>query len=71
MEVWLPEVQPGDVLAIPVSGAYHLSMASNYNGSLRPPAYLHTPDDLILLQRRETIDDLMRRDVPLPVAQEQ
>jgi len=70
-DLLLPDVQPGDVLVIPVSGAYHLSMASNYNGVMRPPAYLHTPDDLILLQRRETIDDLMRRDVPLPVAQEQ
>ncbi len=64
-EVWLPNVRPGDALAIPVSGAYHLSMASNYNGTLRPAVYLHTPDDLILLQRRETIDDLMRRDQPL------
>ena len=64
-EVLLPEVQPGDVLAIPVSGAYQLSMASNYNGSLRPAVILHTPDGLHLMQRRETIDDLVRRDQPL------
>jgi diaminopimelate decarboxylase len=64
-EVLLPEVQPGDVLAIPVSGAYQLSMASNYNGSLRPAVILHTPDGLHLMQRREIIDDLVRRDQPL------
>jgi len=63
----LPEAHPGDALAIPVSGAYHLSMASSYNGSLRPAAWLHTPQGLIPMQRRETIDDLLRRDAPLPL----
>ena len=63
--ILLPEVHPGDVLAIPVSGAYHLSMASNYNGMLRPAVYLHTPENLLPIQRRETIDDLLRRDIPL------
>ena len=32
----LPEIQPGELLAVPVSGAYQLSMASNYNGALPP-----------------------------------
>jgi len=59
----LPEAHPGDVLAIPVSGAYHLSMASNYNGMLRPAVFLHDRGQLIPMQRRETIDDLMRRDI--------
>jgi len=62
-EIWLPDVHPGDILAIPVSGAYHLSMASNYNGALRPAAYLHDQGELILMQRRETIEDLLRRDL--------
>ena len=61
----LPEVQPGDILAVPVSGAYHLSMASNYNGMLRPGVYLHARGTLIPMQRRETVADLYRRDVPL------
>ncbi len=32
----LPDIQPGELLAVPVSGAYQLSMASNYNGALPP-----------------------------------
>jgi len=60
----MPAAHPQDVLVIPVSGAYHLSMASNYNGVLRPAVWLHHRGDLILMQRRETIDDLMRRDNP-------
>jgi diaminopimelate decarboxylase len=64
-EILLPEVYPGDILVVPVSGAYQLSMANNYNGMLRPAVYLHTPKQLIPFQRRETFDDLIRRDVPL------
>ena len=67
--VMLPEVQPGDVLAIPVSGAYQLSMASNYNGMLRPSVFLHTRATLIPMQRREQFEDLWRRDVLLPEKQ--
>lgn len=62
----LPQVRPGDVLAIPVSGAYHLSMASNYNGTLRPAVVLHARGDVVLMQRRERVADLVRRDLPLP-----
>ncbi|HEY81632.1 MAG TPA: diaminopimelate decarboxylase [Caldilineae bacterium] len=61
----LPEVQPEDILATPVSGAYHLSMASNYNGMLRPAVYLHARGDLVPMQRRETVADLLHRDIPL------
>jgi diaminopimelate decarboxylase len=64
-EVDLPEARPGDVLLIPVSGAYHLSMSSHYNGVLHPPVYLHANSRLIPMQRRETLHDLMRRDMPL------
>ena len=66
-EVMLPEARPGDILAIPVSGAYHLSMASNYNGALRPAVYLYHRGELIPLQRRESIDDLLQRDLPLDI----
>ena len=62
----LPEVRPGDVLALPMSGAYQLSMASNYNGALRPGVWLHARGALHPLQRRETVDDLLHRDIPLP-----
>ncbi len=62
----LPKAHPGDVLVVPGSGAYHLSMASNYNGMLRPAVWLHARGKLIPMQRRETVADLLRRDFPLP-----
>lgn len=64
-QVALPSILPGDILAIPMSGAYHLSMASNYNGSFLPPAYWLQDETLIPFQRRQTLADLMLRDIPL------
>ncbi len=61
----LPEVHPGDVLALPVAGAYQLSMASNFNATLRPPVYWLENDQVHCFQRRQTIADLMLRDVAL------
>ena len=64
-EIELPSLAAGNILAIPMSGAYHLSMAGNYNGALRPAVYWLHRDDLIPFQRRETIADLTARDLPL------
>lgn len=58
----LPRLQPGDLLAVPVSGAYQLSMASNYNGALRPAVVWVEAGQARLVQRRETVADLLRRD---------
>ena len=57
--VELPEPRRGDVLAVPVTGAYTLSMSSNYNAVLRPPAVLVADGKARLIRRRETIDDLL------------
>lgn len=62
----MPDVQPGEWVAVPVSGAYHLSMSSNYNGARRPSVLWINPSGAHLIQRRETPDDLLRRDFPLP-----
>ena len=59
----LPPLEPGDVLAIPASGAYNLPMASNYNAALRPPVVLVANGEAKLMRRRETYEDLMRADV--------
>jgi diaminopimelate decarboxylase len=59
----LPEPRRGDVLAVPVTGAYTLGMASNYNGVPRPAAVLVRGGDARLIRRRETIDDLLRTEV--------
>jgi diaminopimelate decarboxylase len=64
-DVALPRAGPGDVLAIAVAGAYTLSMASNYNLNPRPALLLVGGGRARLIQRRETYDDLVARDVAL------
>jgi diaminopimelate decarboxylase len=58
----LPDLAPGELLAVPVSGAYHLAMGSNYNGARKPAVVWLAQDQAFLIQRRETVDDLIRRD---------
>ena len=55
----LPELRPGDLLAVPATGAYTLAMASNYNGVPRPAAVLVADGQAVLARRRETVDDLL------------
>ncbi|MFD6422034.1 diaminopimelate decarboxylase [Streptomyces sp. NPDC060198] len=57
------DVHPGDLLAVPAAGAYHLSMASGYNLVGRPPVVAVSEGTARLLVRRESLDDLRRRDV--------
>ncbi|MFF6773486.1 diaminopimelate decarboxylase [Streptomyces sp. NPDC012637] len=65
-DVPLPaDVHPGDLLALPVAGAYHLSMASTYNLVGRPPVVAVSAGTSRLLVRRETLTDLRARDVGL------
>ncbi len=61
--VALPELELGDVLAVPNAGAYQLPMASNYNLIPRPAVVLVQDGQSQLVRRRETIDDLYRCDV--------
>ena len=68
MDLALPRVEPGDLIAIPVSGAYQLSMSSNYNGAFRPAVLWLADGEARLIQRRETPAELLRRDQPLPAA---
>jgi diaminopimelate decarboxylase len=65
-DVQLPrDTRPGDLIAIPVAGAYHLSMASGYNLVGRPPVVAVTEGRARLLVRRESFDDIRSRDVGL------
>ncbi len=68
-DVRLPHAAPDDLLAVPVSGAYQLAMSSNYNQALRPAAVLLRDGQAQLILRRETPDDLARRDLPLDNSQ--
>jgi diaminopimelate decarboxylase len=64
-EVALPaDLRPGDLVAVPASGAYHRSMASNYNHVPRPPVIAVRDGSARVLVRRETYDDLLRLDAP-------
>jgi diaminopimelate decarboxylase len=62
-EIALRSVHEDDLIAIPVSGAYHMSMSSNYNGARRPAVLMIENGQAHLIQSRETIPDLVRRDV--------
>ncbi len=62
----LPEMQVGEWLAVPASGAYHLNMGSNYNGACKPAVVWLRANEAHLIQRRETVDDLIVRDQKLP-----
>jgi diaminopimelate decarboxylase len=58
----LPELSPGEIIAIPVSGAYQLSMASNYNAACKPAVVWLGQGRAQLVQEREQASDLLRRD---------
>ncbi|MER5740172.1 diaminopimelate decarboxylase [Streptomyces sp. NPDC002262] len=54
----------GDLLAVPACGAYHRSMANNYNAQPRPPVVAVRDGAARLVVRGETLDDVLRLDVP-------
>ncbi|MBO1750868.1 diaminopimelate decarboxylase [Actinotalea sp. BY-33] len=63
-EVELPvDIARGDLLAVPATGAYGRSMASNYNMVPRPPVVAVRDGDARVLVRRETEDDLLALDL--------
>ena len=58
-----PNVAVGDLLVMPVTGAYGYSMASNYNKVMRPAVVFVSKGESRLVVRRETYDDLVRLDL--------
>ncbi len=61
----MPLLEQSELIAIPVSGAYQLSMSSNYNGARRPAVLWLERDAVRLIMRRETLDDLLHRDLSI------
>jgi diaminopimelate decarboxylase len=57
------DIRPGDLLAVPGTGAYCRSMASNYNHVPRPPVVAVRDGQSRVIVRRETEDDLLALDV--------
>ena len=62
-DIALPVLQAGDLVAIPASGAYAPSMASNYNLNPRPAIIMVKDGVPRLIRRRESYEDLMAWDV--------
>ena len=58
----LPDPRPGDLIAIPVTGAYGHAMANNYNAIPRPPVIFCSDGEARVVVRRETYEDLALRD---------
>jgi diaminopimelate decarboxylase len=67
-DIPLRDPRPGDVIAMPVTGAYCFTMANNYNGALRPPVVFCADGDARLVVRRETYADLLSRSIEPVVA---
>jgi diaminopimelate decarboxylase len=59
----LPDARVGDLLAVPVTGAYCYTMSNNYNGNRRIPVVFARDEKARLVVRRETWADLRARDV--------
>ena len=63
-DIKLPaDIAPGDLLAVPATGAYGRSMASNYNHVPRPPVVAVVNGKARVILRRETFADLLSLDV--------
>jgi diaminopimelate decarboxylase len=60
--VRLPKPRRGDLLAVPATGAYTLSMGSNYNAVPRPAAVLVADGHARVIRSRESVDDLLRHE---------
>jgi len=59
----LASVSPGDIIAIPVCGAYSVPMWSNYNALPRPAIAMVDQGEARLIRRRENYQDLMSLDI--------
>ena len=59
----LPKAKMGDLVVFATAGAYTLSMANNYNLVPRPAVLLVADGAAKIIQRRETFEDMLRRDI--------
>ena len=57
------DLKRGDILAVPVTGAYGRTMASNYNQALIPAVAAVSASGAHVMLRRQTVDDLLALDV--------
>ncbi len=67
LDEWLPaDLAPGDLIAVPGTGAYCRSLSSQYNHTPRPPVVAVSAGRSRVIVRRETIEDLLALDMDDP-----
>ena len=59
----LPEMEVGDIIAILNTGSYIEPMTTNFNSLPRPGSVLVSGDQVNIIKRHETIDDVFSRDI--------
>lgn len=64
----ISEINEGDILSFRNAGAYCFSMASNYNSRYKPAEVLWLNGEGHLIRTQETFEDLLKNQIPLPVA---
>jgi len=64
----ISEIKEGDILSFRNAGAYCFSMASNYNSRYKPAEVLWMNGEGHLIRTQETFEDLLKNQIPLPVA---
>lgn len=64
----IAEINEGDILCFKNAGAYCFSMSSNYNSRYKPAEVLWMNGQGHLIRAKETFEDLLRNQIPLPVA---
>ena len=62
-DVWLPQPERGDIVAVCTTGAYNYSMASNYNRVPRPPVVMLSQGKSYVAVKRESLADLLANDI--------
>jgi len=62
-DIEMPEIKPGDILAVLATGAYNYSMSSNYNRIPRPPVVLVKDGRARVIVKREDYEDIIRNDL--------
>lgn len=64
----IAEINEGDILCFKNAGAYCFSMSSNYNSRYKPAEVLWMNGQGHLIRAKESFEDLLRNQIPLPVA---
>ena len=59
----VPEIEPGDILAVLSTGAYNYSMASNYNSHPKPAVVMVSKGRDRLVVERQTYEDIIRNEL--------